>query len=87
MSMIPQCLDNLITDSDKVINPMLLPRSTPRKHYFSAPGKHFCLRLSKPQSLVQSEGLGKLKKVITSSGLEPATFWFVAYCLSHYATA
>jgi hypothetical protein len=52
-------------------------------------GTHFCWRLSKPQSLVRLEGLGKLKKKnsFTSSGLEPATFRIVAYCLNHYATA
>jgi hypothetical protein len=38
------------------------PPSTPQKHYFSASGTHFCQRLSKPQSLVKPEGLGKLKK-------------------------
>jgi hypothetical protein len=27
------------------------------------------------------------KKKITSSGIEPAIFLFVAYCLKHYATA
>jgi hypothetical protein len=29
------------------------------------------------------EGLGKLKKFKTSSGIEPATFWLVAYCVNH----
>jgi hypothetical protein len=38
--------------------------------------------LSKLQGLVQPEELGKFKK-ITSSGIEPATFWFVAQCLNH----
>jgi hypothetical protein len=42
--------------------------------------------LSKPQGLVQPEGLGKFKK-ITSSGIEAATFRFVAQYLNHYATA
>jgi hypothetical protein len=35
---------------------------------------------------VQQDGFGKLKKnAFTSSRLEPATFWFVAQCLNHYA--
>jgi hypothetical protein len=33
--------------------------------------------LSKPQGLVRPEGLGKFKN-LTSSGIEPATFRFVA---------
>jgi hypothetical protein len=37
-------------------------RSTPQKHYFSAPGTHLRHRLSKPQGLVRPEGLGNLKK-------------------------
>jgi hypothetical protein len=35
-------------------------------------------RPSKYQGLVRSEGLCRLKESITSSGLEPATFWLVA---------
>jgi hypothetical protein len=52
----------------------------PKKQYFSVSGSHFCYSLSEPPDLsvsVRLEGLGKLKK-ITSSGLEPATFWFAA---------
>jgi hypothetical protein len=32
------------------------------------------------------EGLGQLKNPVTSSGIEPVTFWLVAYCLNqlHY---
>jgi hypothetical protein len=33
---------------------------------------------------VQPKGLGKLKKKFTSSALEPATFRFVAQCLTLY---
>jgi hypothetical protein len=37
---------------------------TPQKRYFYASLTHFCLWLSKPQGLVQPEGLGKLIKII-----------------------
>jgi hypothetical protein len=62
---------------DQVVSRKHQLRSTPQKHYFSAPGTHFCLRLSEPQGLVRLEGLDKLKK-FTSSGLKPTTFWPVA---------
>jgi hypothetical protein len=39
-------------------------RTIPHKHYFSVSGTHFCSRLSKPEGLVQPEGLGKFKKLI-----------------------
>jgi hypothetical protein len=55
------------------------PHFTPQKHYyFYVSGTHLCWRLSKPQGLVQTKGLGKFYK-FTSSGIEPATFQFVAY--------
>jgi hypothetical protein len=39
--------------------------------------------LNKPQGLVQLEGVFKFKKnSMTSSGLDPATFHLVAYCLN-----
>jgi hypothetical protein len=41
---------------------------------------------SKPQGLVQLEGLGKFKK-FTSSGLELVTFRLEAWYPNHYATA
>jgi hypothetical protein len=39
---------------------------TPKKHYYYyyASGTHFCSRLSKPQSLVRPERLGKSMKII-----------------------
>jgi hypothetical protein len=46
--------------------------------FFSASGIQVCLRMSKPQSLVPPEGLGKLKNSMTSSEIEPATFRLVA---------
>jgi hypothetical protein len=55
------------------------PHFTPQEHYYDyyVSGTHFCSGLSKPQGIVQPEGLGKLKK-ITSSGIESTIFWFVA---------
>jgi hypothetical protein len=58
----------------------------PRNIIFYVSGTNLSYRLSEPQGLVRSEGLGKLKKKI-SSGIEPATFRFVAQCLNHYANA
>jgi hypothetical protein len=58
------CLDNRLTDFGKVVSLTHKPRSTPRKHYFSASGTHFCYRLNKPWSLVRPEGLSKLKTFI-----------------------
>jgi hypothetical protein len=36
MLRISHCLDNRLTDGDKVDSPTHQPRSTPQKHYFSA---------------------------------------------------
>jgi hypothetical protein len=59
----------------------LLP---PRK----IPGTYFCYSLSQTQSrvIVWLEELGQLKNQVISLGLEPLTFWLVAYCLNqlHY---
>jgi hypothetical protein len=78
MLRIPHCLDNRLTDGGKVVSPMHLSHFTPQKHfYLYVYGTNFCLRLSELQGVVRLKGLGKFKK-ITSSGIEPATFWFVA---------
>jgi hypothetical protein len=71
MLMIPHGLDIRLTDSGEVVSPVHWLHSAPQKHYFSASGTYFCLRLSKAQSLVRPEGLRKLKNnSFTSSGVE-----------------
>jgi hypothetical protein len=50
-----------------------------RETSFPVSGIHLCPGLSKPQSLVRLEGLGKLKKnSMILSVLEPVTFRLVA---------
>jgi hypothetical protein len=39
-----------------------------------------------PRVIVRLDGLYQWKNPVTPSGIEPATFWFIAQCLMHYAT-
>ena len=58
-------------DGGELVSPSYRPPLTPRKH----PATHFCYRLSRPKWLCQ------WKIPMTPSGIEPATFLFVAQCL------
>jgi hypothetical protein len=69
MLKIPHCLDKRLTDGSNTGHTLLPSKII----IFSVSGTHFCWWLSEPQGLVQPEGLGKLKKKITSPGFEPAT--------------
>jgi hypothetical protein len=87
MLRIPHCLDNRPTDGEIVSLDAPAALCSPET-FFSLSGTHFCESLSKPQGLVLLEGLGKLKKyVITSSGIEHATFLLVAQLFNLYTTA
>jgi hypothetical protein len=83
MLRIPHRLNNRITGDDEVVSLTHWQRSTPKEHFFFK----FCCRLSKPQSLVRLEGLGKLIKtnyVIGSRTCDLAAF---EWCVKHYGKA
>jgi hypothetical protein len=73
-------LDNRLTDGGEVFS---LTRAGHPLH----PGRFLVLISVRgwvdPRAILRLEGLGKLKKnSINSSGIEPATFRLVAYCLN-----
>ena len=70
-------------DGGKVVSltrrPLLPPGNTP--------GTHFCKSLSRPQSHSAIGRIMSMKNPLKPSGIEPATFRFVAQHLNHCATA
>jgi hypothetical protein len=70
-------------DDDKVVSlkhrPPLPPGNTP--------GTHFCYRLSRPRGHSAIGRIRSMKNSNDTSGIEPATFKFVALYLNHCATA
>ena len=53
----------------------------------NSPGTHFCQRLSRPQDHSAIGSIMSMKIPMTPSGIEPATFRFVAQHFHHSATA
>jgi hypothetical protein len=74
MLRIPHCLDIRLTDGGVTVSLTPRSRSTAYKHNFSASGTNFFKRLSKPQGLVRTEGLGNF-----FYSIEPD--WFTTLCL------
>jgi hypothetical protein len=70
-SMLPQYLDNRLTDGGEVVSHTLRPHFIPQEDSSYS----FLLEAeSIPGNIMRLEGLGQLKNPITSSGIEPATF-------------
>jgi hypothetical protein len=68
-------LDNRLTDGGEAVSLMRRPPFTPQEDsWYSFPLE----AESTPGPIVRLKGLGQLKNPKTSSGIEPATFRFVA---------
>jgi len=52
----------------------------------NTPGTHFCYRLNRPQGHSAIGRTMSMKKLLTPTGIEPATFLLVAQNLNHCAT-
>jgi len=81
--MFPDCMPT-VQDGGKVVSLTHRPSLPPG----NAPGTYFCYRLSRPQD---RSAIGRIlcqrKIPMTPSGIESATFRFVAQHLNHCATA
>jgi hypothetical protein len=79
MSRLPHLLDSRLTDGREAV---ALKR---RPHLYSL-GRFLVLISVRgwvhSRAIVRLEGLGQLKNSMTSSGIKPATFRLVAYCLN-----
>jgi hypothetical protein len=82
MFRIPHFIHNRLRDGGEVVRITRLQRSTPQKHFFFLLLVLISERLSKTQGQVRLEELGKLKKSMTSPGLETATFRLVVSFLN-----
>jgi hypothetical protein len=72
--MLPNFVGNLLADKGEVVCLMRRPHFTPSNN----PGARFFKRMSQPKTVVRLEGLGLLKKKVTSSAFEPKTFRLVS---------
>jgi hypothetical protein len=73
------CLCSRLTNCGKNVSPTRRPPYTPAERFLVLISVRSCVDT---RAIVGLEGLGKLKKKITSSGLHPVTFRLVAQCLN-----